>query len=64
MKNLYAHTQMCTVNEETYMLTVLDKHNDYFTLMMLIIDTTVKLNCSLDCDISLMDVIKKIREKH
>lgn len=45
------------------MLTFLDKHNNYFTLMMLVIGIPVKLSCRLDIDISLMDVMERIQEK-
>lgn len=39
-------------------------HCLHIHIHMRIIDVTVKLSSSLDCDISLMDVIKKIQEKH
>lgn len=45
------------------MLTFLDKHNNYFTLMMLIIDIPVKLSCRLDFDIALMDVMERKKKK-
>lgn len=60
MENLY--TQTCTVNYELNMVTLLDKHNNYFTLMMLIIGIPVKLSCRLDCDIPLMAVLKRAEE--
>lgn len=44
------------------MVTYLDKHNNYFTLMMLIIGKPVKLSCRLDCDIPLMAVLKRAEE--
>lgn len=46
------------------MVTFLDMHNNYFTLMMLIIGIPVKLSYRLDFDISLMDVIEGIQEKY
>lgn len=46
------------------MVMFLDKHNNYFTLMMLIIGIPVKLSCRLEFDISLMDVMERIQEKH
>lgn len=45
------------------MVTFLDKHNNYFTLMMLIIGIPVKLSCRLDFDILLMNVMERIQEK-
>lgn len=45
------------------MVTFLDRHNNYFTLMMLVIGIPVKLSYRLDFDISLMDVIEGIQEK-
>lgn len=38
------------------MLMFLDKHNNYFTLMMLIICTPVKLRYRHDCDMSVIGV--------
>ena len=40
----------------------LDKHNNYFTLMMLIIGLPVKLGYRLEFDILLMDVMEIIQE--
>lgn len=38
------------------MLMFLDKHNNYFTLMMLIICVPVKLRYRVDCDMSVIGV--------
>lgn len=40
----------------------LDKHNNYFTLMMLIIGLPVKLGYRLEFNILLMDVMERIQE--
>lgn len=41
----------------------LDKHNNYFTLMMLIIGIPVRLSCGLDFDITLMNVMERNKGK-
>lgn len=53
------HTHWCIANKEIYMLTFLDKHNNYFTLMMLIMGLPVKVSCRLECDLSLMSSIMR-----
>uniref|UniRef100_A0A8C7WYV5 Ubiquitin specific peptidase 45 n=1 Tax=Oryzias sinensis TaxID=183150 RepID=A0A8C7WYV5_9TELE len=57
----HTHTNShgCIVNEEIYMLTFLDKHNNYFTLMMLIMGIPVKVSCRLECDPSLMTSVMR-----
>lgn len=54
----HRHTQMCTVNWENSVLTFLDKHNNYFTLMMPVIGVPVKLSSRLEFDITLMAVME------
>lgn len=39
----------------------LDKHNNYFTLMMLIIGIPVNLSSRLHCNMSVMGVIENSR---
>lgn len=51
-------TQTGMVNYHIYILILLDKHNNYFTLMMHIIHIPVKLCFRVDFDISLMIVIE------
>ena len=51
------------VNYEIYILTFLDKHDNYFTLMMPVIGVPVKLSCRRGFDIRLMAGRERIQEE-
>lgn len=58
----YIHTHTCAVNWENFVLTFLDNHNNYFTLMMVVIGVPVKLSSRLEFDIILMVVMDRLQD--